>query len=106
MIPRGRRLPRASFPALTRAKRLSSEHFGISAAPAARGGCAAIIPKKVVPRSVDRHLMKRRILSVLSPFFRPHVALVVYAKAGSPTLPFAALRREIEGLLGKLHLPV
>jgi ribonuclease P protein component len=105
MIIRGRRLPRASFGALVRAKRLTSQHFVVSLAPVARGGVAVVVPKKVAAHSVDRHLLKRRVLSVLAPWARPHTALVVHAKTGSPALPFAALKRELEGLLGKLHLP-
>ncbi len=102
MIPRARRLPRAGFGALVRAKRLSSPHFTVSAAPTPRGGGAVVVPKKVAPRSVDRHLLKRRALTILAPWCRPHLALVIYAKAGSPFLPFAALRNELTSLLGKL----
>ncbi len=101
-MPRGRRLPRAAFPALLRAKRLSSPHFGVSVASAPRGGCAVVIPKKAVPHSVDRHLLKRRVLSVLKKWYAPHMALVVYAKNGSSTLPFRIIQSELEALLGKL----
>jgi RNase P protein component len=106
MIPRARRLPRAGFATLARAKRLSSPHFSISIAPAPRGGLAAVVPKKVAARSVDRHLLKRRIFSVISPYFLPHRVLVVHAKAGAAGIPFPSLRAELTALLDTLHKPV
>lgn len=102
-MARGRRLPRAGFDALVRAKRLSSQHLSLSVAPTKSGGCAVVVSKKVAPRSVDRHLIKRRILSVLMPLCKPDTALVVYAKAGSARLPFSTLKQELLALLGKLE---
>ena len=104
MLSRGRRLSRAGFSLLGRVQKRSSAHFGVSFASVdAAGGCAAVVPKKVAARSVDRHLVKRRILSIVKPWCVPHRVLVVYAKAGSPALPFKAVKAELEALLGTLE---
>jgi len=63
---------------------------------------AVVVSKKVAQRAVDRHLLKRRILSVLARHSYPHTALVVFAKAGSPALPFPILKKELEELLHAL----
>ncbi len=63
---------------------------------------AVVVSKKVAARAVDRHLLKRRIMSVLARHDYPHIALVVFAKAGSPKLPFPVLRQELEKLLHAL----
>ena len=67
--------------------------------PAKEGGCAAVISKKVARRSVDRHLLKRRMLSVMKEWCVPGSYLVVYAKGGAPSLPFKALKEELASLL-------
>jgi ribonuclease P protein component len=106
MIRRARRLPRAGFTALKRAVRRSAPHLTLSVSPAPRGGLAVIIPKKAVGRSVDRHLLKRRILSLIAPYFMPHTAIVVHAKAGAAALPFPALKAELTTLLATLERPL
>ncbi len=64
---------------------------------------AVVVSKKVARRAVDRHLIKRRISSILAKHPLPHLAVVVYAKAGSLSLPFPILQEELEGLLHGLR---
>lgn len=58
-----------------------------------------MVSKKVSKLSVGRHLLKRRVLSVLKPWCLPTRALIVYARPGSQTLPFPVLKQELEELL-------
>lgn len=60
-----------------------------------------MVSKKVSKLSVGRHLLKRRVLSVLRPWCLPARALVVYARPGSQTLTFPILKEELEGLLAR-----
>jgi ribonuclease P protein component len=62
---------------------------------------AVVVAKAVAKRSVDRHLLKRRILSVLRPYFSEGRYVVVYAKKGALTLSFKALKEELAGLLSR-----
>ncbi len=94
------RLSRAHFAPLGPEKRLSSPSFSLSIREAAgTGGCAVVVSKKVAKLSVSRHLLKRRTLSILKPFCTKDIALVLYARAGSQALPYAALKQELEELL-------
>lgn len=60
---------------------------------------AAVISKKVAKKSVDRHLLKRRILEILRPQVSSSRSLIVYARAGASTLPFQALKQELTELI-------
>ncbi|HEX5774838.1 MAG TPA: ribonuclease P protein component [Candidatus Paceibacterota bacterium] len=100
MIPRRLRLSRAQFAHRTNGKRAESAHFSVTyrAAPG-QGGCSSVISKKVAKRAVDRHLLKRRMNTVLLPWCSPTRSIVVYARAGSLALTFRALNEELTGLL-------
>lgn len=100
MIPRKLRLPRAHFASATSGIRSVSPHFSLTVRKTAvSGGCAAVISKKVAKRATDRHLLKRRIFAVMLPWCDTSRSLVVYARAGSPSLPFSVLKRELTELL-------
>ncbi len=60
-----------------------------------------MVSKKVSKLSVGRHLLKRRVLSVLKPWCLPTRALIVYARPGSQSIPFPALKQELEEILSR-----
>lgn len=62
---------------------------------------AVVVAKAVARRSVDRHLLKRRALAVMRPFYTEGRYVVVYAKKGAPTLSFKALKEELTSLLSR-----
>lgn len=100
MIPRNLRLSRAQLSPGIHGKRLESAHFSVTyRAMPGKGGCTTVISKKVAKRSVDRHLLKRRMNASLLPWCSPTRSLVVYARAGSLTLTFRELNQEISELL-------
>lgn len=102
MLPRRSRLSRVSFPGPRAGFQASTPHFSAVWGPSTHGGgAAAVVSKKVARRSVDRHLLKRRMLQAMRPFALPDRFLVVYAKGGSHTLPFRALAEELQTLLAK-----
>ncbi len=110
MLPRRSRLSRASFPGSRAGASASTPHFSAVWGPAraggsagATGGAAAVVSKKVARRSVDRHLLKRRMLEVMRPFATPARYLVVYAKTGSHALPFRTLAEELQSLLSRIN---
>ncbi len=88
----------------TGGKTLFSDHFSLVWGSSNTGGGAVVISKKVASRSVDRHLLKRRILSLIRPHCSESRFLVVYAKKGSSTLPFKEISKEITELLKLLPL--
>jgi ribonuclease P protein component len=102
MLPRSRRLTRATFPDTRTAYRAVSPHFSLSWGPAKAGGAAAIVSKKVAKRSVDRHLLKRRMLAVVASYASPSRFLIAYARAGSPALSFTLVKQELTSLLARI----
>lgn len=103
MLPKRLRLSRAAFPAVSAGVRGASTHFSyVATKTPGRSGCAAVVSKKVAKRSVDRHLLKRRMLSVAEEFCTPGRSLIVYARAGSLSLPFSTLKKELGELLNRL----
>ncbi len=58
-----------------------------------------VIGKKVAKLSVFRHLLKRRMASVIAPHCLPTRILIVYARPGAPTLDFPAIQKELGDLL-------
>jgi len=101
--PRRLRLTRAAFTSTSRSRKsVVGEHFSLSVNPSLKGGAAAVISKKVAKRSVDRHLLKRRVLEALRPHIQEKVALIVYARAGAPTLSYRELKKELESLLSRV----
>ena len=100
MLSRPKRLSRTAFGQASTGKRAISAHFSVVVRKRpgqARG--AAVVSKKVAKKSVDRHLLKRRVLAVLAPLLSEGFSVVVYARAGSPTLPFLVLSIELKALM-------
>ena len=60
-----------------------------------------VVAKKVARLSVSRHLLKRRVLSIIRPWCAPDRALVLYARPGSQMLPFPALKEELTDLMAR-----
>jgi ribonuclease P protein component len=100
MPPKRLRLSREEFAAAATGRRATSAHFSVTVRKTKQtGGIAAVISKKVAKKSVDRHLLKRRILEILRPHTSPDHALIIYARAGAPALPFQALKQELSELV-------
>jgi len=104
MLNKRLRLTRSTFPTPREGRRLIGEHFSLSYGPSKEGGCAAVVSKQVAKRSVDRHLLKRRMLSVLRPWCKEDRFLIAYARSGSSSLSFGMLKDELQELLTKTHL--
>lgn len=102
MLARARRLTRAAVSAQKSGTRAVSAHFSVTAFRSEEGRAAAVVSKKVARRSVDRHLVKRRMLEALAPFVAPGRSFIVYARAGSIELPYRALEAELRTLLTSL----
>lgn len=81
-----------------------SPHFSVSIR-VGKTGAGAVISKKTEKTSVGRHRLKRRILAVLRPWCASDKTIVVYARSGSPSLPYKALHTELSELLTKLLGP-
>jgi ribonuclease P protein component len=81
--------------------RAAGPHFSISVRQGAHGA-AVVVSKKTEKTSVGRHRLKRRVLAVITPYCAQGHSLVVYARAGSSSLPFSEVAREVRGLLNKL----
>lgn len=101
MIPRRQRLTRARFPAGRLPGRGVSPSLSISFGPAKAGGLSVVVGKAAVKRAAARHLLKRRLLSVLRPWYAADRSLIVYAKKEAATLPFSALKEELTSLLAR-----
>lgn len=99
MLPRRLRLSREDFEAHG-LRRVASPHFSLSYGPASKtGGVAVVVSKKVAKLAVMRHLLKRRILSVLRPYADPAQVLIVHTRPGATTLPFPELESELISLV-------
>ena len=101
MLPRRVRLARTGFAHTGAEKKLVSQHFSVSFRPG-QAGCGVVISKKVEKTAVGRNRLKRRISTTLLPWCDESRAIIVYARAGSQTLPFQALHTELSILLAKL----
>jgi len=102
MIPRSLRLTRKGFEHTRGLRRTASPHFALSygpADPSQGGGSAVIVPKKVVKSSVGRHLLKRRVRSVLRSWSSKDRILIVFARSGAADLTFQELEHELSSLL-------
>ena len=102
MLPRKLRLSRHQFPDTRGLRRASSPHFSIASGVSPEGGVAVVISKKAARLAVSRHLLKRRILSVLSPYASEERVLVVHVRPGAASIPFSELRDEILSLLSSV----
>lgn len=101
MLPRRLRISRDHFSDAGTGEKAHSTHFSIVWKAAASGGCAAVVSKKVARRSVDRHLLKRRMLAVMKPWCSPKRSLIVYARGGATSLPYRVLAEELSLLLSR-----
>ena len=101
MLPKRLRLPRTGFSVQKAGKRRISSRFSITTAPAApkEGGLAVVVSVKVAPKAVDRHRLKRQVLSVLKPYATAQKAVIVHSRAGAAALPFVALQAELLALV-------
>ncbi len=107
MLPRSKRLIRALSAPQGPEKRLAGAFLSLSVRPSdGRGGCAAVVPKKLAPLAVMRHKLKRRILAVLAPWCLPTRIVIVYARAGIATASFADLQEDLTGLLVRAFGPL
>ena len=107
MLPKKSRLSRADFVEVGRGVRLSSPHFSLSyrhRTPSKEGQVAVVISKKVAKRSVDRHLLKRRMLAVLRDYTHQGLESVAYARQGAVSLSFSTLKSEFSDLLKRIPL--
>ncbi|MGH7175651.1 MAG: ribonuclease P protein component [Minisyncoccia bacterium] len=100
-FPKRKRLARASFPLVASSRRRAiSAHFSLTASSQA-GGYAVVVSKQVAKRSVDRHRLKRRVAEALKAFPLPP-ALVVYARAGAPSLSFQEISGELRAAVAEI----
>ena len=104
MFPQAKRLTRDNFKDVTKGKRAITGHFSLSYkhSPFSKG--AVVVSKKVAKKATERHLLKRRVLAVLSKDMPEQTAVIVYARAGSATIPFSRIKTEITELLTKALL--
>jgi ribonuclease P protein component len=72
------------------------------AAEPKKAGMAVVVPKKAVPKAVDRHLVKRRMFAAMRSWRAPGMALVAHARPGIASLPPALLREELAALYARL----
>ncbi len=99
MLPRTKRLSRDTFSTVATGKRAISAHFSVTVRATPVGQAATVVSKKVAKKSVDRHLLKRRILEVATPFVRPGCSFIIYTRAGAASLSYPALKKELVELL-------
>ncbi|MDR3547893.1 MAG: ribonuclease P protein component [Candidatus Pacebacteria bacterium] len=105
MFSRPMRLSREAIASISgdpAAKRATSEHFSVVFSTndrAAASGCAVVVSKKISKTSVRRHLLKRRIRAALKEWCSRDYVLIVYARAGSSSLPYSAIAEELSRLL-------
>lgn len=100
------RLSRSTFPKHTEGTKLQGKYLTLVFGSSLSGGCAVVVSKKVAKRSVDRHLLKRRLMHILGPWVNQEHFLVVYAKSGSAARTFSELSEELTSLLMKTGLSV
>ena len=100
MFPRRKRLSRDNFKGVATGRRLSSPHFSVTV-PRTGTGYAVVVGKGAVRLSTGRHLLKRRILAILTGIALPQT-LVVFPKASAGTLSNADLKTELTDLISKI----
>lgn len=94
-------LSRPDFTAVSNdksAKRATTPHFSVTISNAGVGS-AVVVSKKVAKSSVQRHLVKRRVREAIAPWCNDSHAIIVYARAGSATLPYSDIVTELTPLL-------
>ena len=99
MFPRRKRLSREVFSsALKTGRRVSSEHFSVIIPQHNEHGYAVVIPKKVAKLSVQRHQIKRRVLSALRALPLPN-ALIVFPRSSVSSVSYQDIKIELAKLL-------
>jgi ribonuclease P protein component len=105
MFPRKKRLARSDFSGsgfLRGTKRVGT-HLSVLF-PQEKNGYAVIISKKTVRSSVKRHLLKRRILAILTKASSLPPSIVVYPREKALHLRHTELSQELLELVsGKAH---
>ena len=104
MAKRRLHLSRPDFTAVTNdrsAKRASSQHFSVTISRAGVG-TAVVVSKKVAKSSVKRHLIKRRVREATAAWNSDTRALILYARAGSDSLPYSEIVAELTPLLHQM----
>lgn len=99
MLPKENRLKREDFNTLKGGKRIVTEHFSCTSHPSPVLKVAVVISKKVAKRAVDRHLLKRRIHSVIHKKSPLAAVYNIYVRKNSPALTYAQIEEEIGALL-------
>lgn len=99
MLPKENRLTRQDFTDIQGGKRTTTEHFSCTSHPSPLLKVAVVISKKVAKRAVDRHLLKRRIHSVIHKKSPPAGVYNIYARKDSLSLTYAQIETEIATLL-------
>ena len=102
MLPRGKRLTRATFGTVSAGKRTATRHFSISITKSPEGRASVVVSKKVAKKSTDRHLVKRRTHEIITPWVTPGHSFVVYARTGCAELTYTELKDELTELLTSL----
>ena len=99
MVPRKNRLQRADFTTLSKGRRYSTDYFSCTQLPYSTLKVAIIVSKKTAKSSPDRHLLKRRVSSVIEQNPPPPGLYSIFARKGSPLLSYAQIEKEISTLL-------
>lgn len=89
------RLTKRAF--IARAPRAKSEYFTASF-PRDERGYAVVILKKTLPRSVDRHRLRRRVLAALHALPTPP-AVIVFPRAAALRMSAPELKADLRSLL-------
>jgi ribonuclease P protein component len=100
MLPKPLRLSRQGFENTRSLRRTTSPHFSISyGSIPGTGGAAVIVPKKAVKGAVTRHLLKRRIRAIITPWSAPDQVLIISTRSGAQNLSSAELKDELSTTL-------
>ncbi len=115
MLPINRRLKKASFEEIMKdglflhgdsfyARILAPTSLKLRGASLIPSKFAFVVPVKVKKTSVGRHLIKRRMSTVVEKLLitlKPAFSMVIFAKKDVSKLPFSAIEQEITELLRK-----
>jgi len=107
MLSKSQRLTRADFDSLPqRAGVLHGSLFSLKTTPAKGvSKFAVVISAKIMKKSVDRHLIKRRVMEAVHKVkTKEGFSNVFYAKAPSLTSSFKQINTEVLSLLDRAHV--
>ncbi len=106
MLPKSRRITRQEFETDHRVGSVfHTEHFSLRVSAPRKNGfsVSVVVSKKVAKRSVDRHVVKRRVYDALAQHEKKQTLLpaayIFFAKRDAHTVPFKVLSGEINILL-------